>query len=279
MRHFRNATKGGNKFIYFGGKGGNPLINFDSRHTQYIENLLDLSSNEYREILTQYYSGDTGVIEITKALQSSSCDVWDEEVVGFTNPLKFAIARTESNGVYKYWIHSPTLDLLDNSLSTPLADGGAEAVRVTATLGPGLENMTALQPKCSNVPRTFLNQDSCRLLEADACSYDEGADIRESGGKILVCGSPGEVANEHDIDTGPRGKGGFAFYTELNATEKRGDQEEQRRSVWAEIALRSEDQLRQRMAYALSQILAISDDFLGGSSKKGTENYLAYYDM
>ncbi len=52
---------------------------------------------------------------------------------------------------------------------------------------------------------------------------------------------------------------------------------EQRRSIWLDIAIKAQDQLRQRMAFALSQILviaqgAISDDDL-------TESFLTFYDI
>ena len=265
------------RHVFFGGKVGNPLVDFDSEHAKYYidENLVGLSEDEYKRILINNYSGgDVGVIQIVKPVQSSSCAVWDEEVVGYTHPLKFAFARTKKNGVFKYWIHSPTLDLLNNGIDNPLADGGIKAVRQTGNLEPGLsKELSMLQARCSNAPRTFLNQDSCQLLRADACSYDGDADIRD-GGKVLVCGSPGEVANVHGSNHGPRSKGGFALYPTVNDTEARSNHEEQRRSVWTEIALRSKDQLRQRMAYALSQILVI-----GFGNEIGTEKFLAYYDM
>ena len=238
-----------------------------------------LSGNQYEHVLTQYLPEDKEVIQLQDKVQSSSCSAWQQELVGFTNPLKFAVARTETNGVFKYWIHTPSLYLRDNGLNTPLADGGDAATRLTSTppanLDPAIQGL--IQVPCSNVPRTFLNEDSCKLVTSDACSYDEKAVIPGSG-KVLVCGSPGEVANRFDPDKGWRRKGGFALFPNANETERPYVYAQQRHSVWANIALYSRDQLRQRMAYALSQIMPLNDDasVRGG---EGTEDMLAYYDM
>ena len=52
---------------------------------------------------------------------------------------------------------------------------------------------------------------------------------------------------------------------------------QQRQTVWTEVALNAPDQLRQRVAWALSQILAISP----GSIDTGfsTEVFMNYYDI
>jgi hypothetical protein len=56
---------------------------------------------------------------------------------------------------------------------------------------------------CSNVPRTFLNSQGCKLsLDENACRgdalVDDGKAVGTSsnGDGILVCGSPGEVSND-----------------------------------------------------------------------------------
>jgi len=265
--------------IHFDGRYGIPRVHFDTAHASYLENLVVLLDNKYKNILTQYLPGDEEVIELQDKVQSKSCSALRQELVGFTNPLKFAIARTKSNGVFKYWIHSPSLDLLDNGLDAPLADGGGSAVQLTRTIPANLdpEIQKAIQVKCSNVPRTFINEDSCQLMTADACSYDEDAVIPKSG-KVLVCGSPGEVANRFDPDVGWYGKGGFAVYPKFNATKTPILYAEQRQNVWTEIALHSADQLRQRMAYALSQIMPLNED-ASAKPKAYTEDMLTYYDI
>lgn len=266
--------------IFFNEVSGNPRVQFDDAHVDLLlENLVELPKSKYEEVMTQYFfEGNTEVLQLNSNVKSTTCDALETEVVGFTYPKKSVIART-SNGETRYWIHSPTFDLLGNDLDAPLADGGKKGVDLTKNPPSDLDEtiQAVLQVKCSNVPRTFLNEDSCRLTDQDACSYDEYADIDESAdGKILVCGSPDEVANDHGIASGPRGKGGFNLETRVNTTESGPKQREQRLNVWAEIALNADDQLAQRMAYALSQILVIADDV---GSKDGTENFLSYYDI
>jgi uncharacterized protein (DUF1800 family) len=51
----------------------------------------------------------------------------------------------------------------------------------------------------------------------------------------------------------------------------------QRRNVWAMIALDGNDQLRQRMAWALSQLIVVTP--LQISREDYTEIYLNYYDI
>ena len=64
----------------------------------------------------------------------------------------------------------------------------------------------------------------------------------------MVCGSPGEVAND------PLKTNTFVYQysTNLDITPR------QKKDVWNMIALNEEDQLRQRMAWALSQILVVT---------------------
>jgi len=266
--------------IHFNGKYGIPRVHFDSAHTSYVEDIVVLSGNQYENILTQYLPDEQEVIQLMDTVESRSCTAWRQELVGFTNPLKFAVARTKSNGAFKYWIHTPSLDLLDNGIDTPLADGGDAAAQLTRKLPENLdpEIQSMIQVPCSNVPRTFVNEGSCQLVTADACSYDQDAVIFGSG-KVLVCGSPGEVANRFDPDTGWRGDGGFTLFPGVNATERNGLYAEQRQNVWADIALHSEDQLRQRVAYALSQIMPVNNDEAGVGSGTGTEGILTYYDI
>lgn len=52
---------------------------------------------------------------------------------------------------------------------------------------------------------------------------------------------------------------------------------EQRRSIWMDIALKAPDQLRQRMAFALSQILVIAEGAI--EDDDATESFLTFYDI
>jgi len=266
--------------VYFGGVPGNPLVWFDEAHAEYLENLIVLPNGQYSEVPILSIAENTRVLQLTENIpESYGCAEASKELVGLSYPPKATIARTTENGQAQYWIHSPTLNLLNNDLDTPLADGGKDAVDRTANPPQDLDKrlQAVLKAKCSNAPRTFLNEESCTLSEKDACSYDETADIGENpNGKVLVCGSPGEAATKHDLDSGTLGSGGFMLHFPANQTQTQRNLREQRLNVWAEIALRSKDQLRQKMAYALSQILVISDDvgIIGA-----TENVLSFYDI
>ena len=48
-------------------------------------------------------------------------------------------------------------------------------------------------------------------------------------------------------------------------------------AVWASVAVRADDQLRQRVAWVLSQIFVINEESIG--KKDMSEMYLMYYDI
>ena len=77
----------------------------------------------------------------------------------------------------------------------------------------------------------------------------------EDGDAVVICGSPGEVGNEIRETI---------FQLEGTTSSKSDtDLSRQKESVWYMVALDSGDQLRQRMACALSQILVISPNQVG----------------
>ncbi len=53
----------------------------------------------------------------------------------------------------------------------------------------------------------------------------------------------------------------------------------QRHTTWTDIALRAPDQLRQKMAWSLSQIVAVGLPRSGMVFNEETKNYLAFYYM
>jgi hypothetical protein len=65
--------------------------------------------------------------------------------------------------------------------------------------------------------------------------------------------------------------------SEFNTTIGGSNLNEQRRLVWLDIALKAKDSLRQRVAWGLSQILALSPGSI--SSDDQTESFLVYYDI
>eukprot|EP00538_Stauroneis_constricta_P006114 CAMPEP_0119557550 /NCGR_PEP_ID=MMETSP1352-20130426/9190_1 /TAXON_ID=265584 /ORGANISM="Stauroneis constricta, Strain CCMP1120" /LENGTH=2298 /DNA_ID=CAMNT_0007604673 /DNA_START=349 /DNA_END=7245 /DNA_ORIENTATION=+ len=97
-----------------------------------------------------------------------------------------------------------------------------------------------------------------------------------SGEGTVVCGSPFEVANEPE-NAGSAFQGSFDSYTQEFATSWELFAN-QRKFVWLKNTVENDiDQLRQRMAWALSQILVISPDGVDG--ELDTEAFLTYYDI
>ena len=68
---------------------------------------------------------------------------------------------------------------------------------------------------------------------------------------FVVCGSLGEVGNDLDLN-GEENRGAFVMETPQNFT---GSIQASREIIWTTIALQAQDQLRQRIAWSLSQIL------------------------
>lgn len=77
----------------------------------------------------------------------------------------------------RLYIHDPRFVLLDNNIVKPLEDGGGAIA--SAFANPYRPSFTT---KCSNVPRTFLNQDTCYLSDSPSvCSYDRRGPYDGSG--------------------------------------------------------------------------------------------------
>ena len=91
--------------------------------------------------------------------------------------------------------------------------------------------------------------------DASAC-YDD--DIPNHEGGTVVCGSPGEVGND------PTLRHQFDVKSDESITALSGNiLNNQKNLIWSEIALKSNDQLRQRMAWALCQIVTIVPSNIG----------------
>lgn len=102
-------------------------------------------------------------------------------------------------------------------------------------------------------------------------------DFNPNEGPVLVCGSPNEVASdpfngEHGFDvTIPEITG----YRSLSIWQLSA----QRHTTWEHLAMHAQDQLRQRTAWALSQIDAVGLPGSGMVFNEETEHYIAFYDM
>jgi len=94
---------------------------------------------------------------------------------------------------------------------------------------------------------------------------------------IVMCGSVGEIANDFKLGT----TNGFDVKTETTKAFNRdiylqGEFGAYKHTVWANNALFDEGQLRQRMAWALYQIIPIGVPL---TSTIQTETWLQYYDI
>ena len=186
-----------------------------------------------------------------------------------------------------YWIHDPRLVLQENTLETPLPDGGEKVVGQTKPNPNSTTSDGALyQSLCANVPRTFQNEASCYLSsfstnhgDGKTTEHEDGSDSAAHGhhhyhqgchsarnnhnhkhmdstAGIVVCGSPGEVANRL-VNDGEVFRGAFDmnvyYQPDMAVIQNHTLQDSQ--TVWMAVALTAPDQLRQRMAWALSQIM------------------------
>jgi hypothetical protein len=143
-------------------------------------------------------------------------------------------------------------ELEENTLASPIPSGGAD-----------LET-------CSNPVMNWNNIDSCKISTSpNACMSNE-YEVLPSGSAVVVCGSPNEVSND------PFGTGVFQLaYTSILKSDS--EYADQKKSAWTMIALSANDHLRQRVAWALSQILVITPNQI--ENVEFSEMYLNYYDI
>ena len=94
---------------------------------------------------------------------------------------------------------------------------------------------------------------------------------------VLVCGSPNEVSNDLTLG-GSQARGAFDIFNRDYFTTESVDFMKQKRIVWTEVVRLAKDQLRQRVAWALSQLLVVSPGaFVEG--EHNTEGLINYYDI
>lgn len=144
------------------------------------------------------------------------------------------------------------VELEENTLASPIPNGGAD-----------LET-------CSNPVMNWNNMDTCVISTSpDVCTTNSYEEL-PSGSAVVVCGSPNEVSND---PFGP------AIFQIAYTSGLKGDSEyaDQKKSAWTMIALSANDQLRQRVAWALSQILVITPNQI--ENVEFSEMYLNYYDI
>ena len=144
--------------------------------------------------------------------------------------------------------------LEENTVENPLADGGASNLLFAGTVKPNtLEKLS-----CTNAAMDFTNIDSCRISAGVTCvstALDHYWVESKSTENVLVCGSRGEAGNDPAIEATSTNM--FRFF-ETGGGPFAGGLGQQKRNVWSMVALTATDQLRQRVAWALSQILVVT---------------------
>lgn len=106
-------------------------------------------------------------------------------------------------------------------------------------------------------------------IRLDEVAQHFGAELHLDGGGVLVCGSPYESENDPKL-----GK----LFEMVTGRETSWDLWRQREDVWINIGLTAKDQLRQRIAWCLAQLLVIARGAIGVQSSH-SEAFLGYYDI
>lgn len=158
-------------------KGGNPKVDISEIVANNAENefylkIIDMSKASFvgiddEEHETKYFpnakKGDEFILNAS--FSSAECEALPKPYSADGKPVAPIFAKRFENGVFEYMIFDPRLQLLENTVDKPMADGGGQAVLDTdGTM------------RCSNVPRSFLNEDQCYLSYSEsACSPESPA--------------------------------------------------------------------------------------------------------
>lgn len=110
------------------------------------------------------------------------------------------------------------------------------------------------------------------LKTNNIADYFGASTDQNEGAGTIVCGSHGEVANDRTL------REQFDFRHDLEGRVTGTTvMDNQRHVVWYELGLWAQDQLRQRMAFALSELITIVPHSI--DADKHTEIYAKYYDI
>lgn len=138
----------------------NPLVAFDASSTQpaRVLNLLNISGS--LQVIDEKLTQGEEIIN-TLPLTDELCNTLSDITEEGDEPVHGLLPDGS------YMLFDPRLDLQENTVENPLPDGGG----MTTTLTGG-------KTMCANVPRTFLNEDSCLLsYSPSACSSSTAPDL------------------------------------------------------------------------------------------------------
>lgn len=253
-------------------EGGNPrftlttsAINNHGQLLQFID-LPTQSSFEYVKPMQNPNDGNFWLIMEMWSLnqQGGLYSTVPDQCNAFNNTYQFVVGEFPDG---EMMLSTSLAVPLKNTIEEPLSDGCSSAVQDGARL-------------CCNAAKNFLNMESCVLSSGQACQssayarseWDWGPKLKDN---VVLCGSEGEVATDDGIIDPTRPKFSM-FGHEHNLVS--GGLNLQRQAVPYTIFLTADDQLRQRMAFALSQILVVSPIQVDSDTRE-TEIYFNYYDI
>jgi len=250
-------------------QGGNAMVDF-AGFTEVLTDMLTQEGNNYNYTMANYLtltSSDAISIndvffnspkpqnfKLKQDLSYDACAAVSQEL----NLIHY-VAYYQPNNIWL--LHTPPPKLIQNTIDSPAIDGGGYNA-----------NWSKGRTWCANAPRTFLNEDKCVMSnDENVCSHSG-----LSSKPLMVCGSSGEITSNPNSE-GPRDRAIFdVAFRQWRTT---GDPAfgMYRKTVWLNNVLSANDQLRQRMAWALSQILVISSPSI--VAKLHSEPFLNYYDI
>ena len=183
-------------------------------------------------------------------------------------------------------VHQDHYSVHDMSPWVPLHPGGTTQITQFAVEGgmiltyPHPDDMARWENNKHQFPYLGRYQGSVRFLDLPSSmqlpsvAENFGTDISPiNTDNVIVCGSPNEVANDHAL-----GETGLAFSINDDFDDVLfPDRLVQKEAVWTSTVLSASDQLRQRVAWALSQLFAISPETI--LENEQTEGYMYYYDI
>eukprot|EP00051_Salpingoeca_urceolata_P032686 m.16891 g.16891 ORF g.16891 m.16891 type:complete len:2374 (-) comp5352_c0_seq1:24-7145(-) len=185
---------------------------------------------------------------------------------------------------FTYWVanHDGNDDAADNNRPNPIAKWAEQGLTYIAF--PGDHPMTRWTLRQENMPligRLGDVVDFAALgteLQTTTLADHVGAASIAGDGTAEVCGSPGEVTNVprlgHLYHVPKKSDPAEAINTQ---TDYKMLQNNGKTVLWSSVALKAEDQLRQRVAWALSEILVASAVDVGLENLH--EPWAAYYDI
>ncbi len=227
-------------------------------------------------------------------------------------PPIFGKTLNKRTGKYEYLLFDPKMKLYENTVENPIPDGGGfveyhtEGYTNCANAPRNIFNEHGCklfllpQPICafhSSAPgKSLTSQFTVSLVPLNtgklsfsefACTeavdlYDYTHGLKNPNkDPVIVCGTIGEVENDLTFGTANAfdimHSGGVNVKKLNTAIYLAGEFQAYKNTVWANHAIFGDDQLRQRVAWALYQLIPIGKPDASGSIM--TEMWLQYYDI